>query len=52
MLVLVVGQRVVGFEDERAEGAVVRRTCVVLQLVWLQLVFNQLLVSAGAVVNL
>ena len=51
VLVLMVGQRVVGFEDERAEGAVVRRTCVVLQLVRLQLVFNQNLVSAGAVVG-
>ena len=51
VLVLVVGQRIVCFEDERAEGAVVRRTCVVLQLMWLQLIFNQLLVSAGAVVG-
>ena len=51
VLVLVVGQRVVCFEDERAEGAVVRSTCVVLQLVWLQLIFSQLLVSAGAVVK-
>ena len=51
VLVLVVGQRVVCFEDERTEGAVVRSTCEVLQLVWLQLIFNQLLVSAGAVVD-